>query len=124
SRVGSIRCFEVSAVPGSAGGPIVDGEGRVVGIGGLDLPRGTRRGVAPQRAGGSLALPIAALQRALAAFDLTAGQFADRAPVYRCPGCAEPYVVEDERCLACGQRLPHAWERDATCDESALAAAE
>ncbi len=118
-KVSHLRCFEIDAAPGSMGGPILDAGGRVIGVGGLDLPRGAkrRRGAPSPR---SLALPITALQRALAAFDLSTDQFAERSPVYRCVSCAEPYAAEEERCLACGQRLPHAWDDSETGIEAAI----
>ena len=124
-RIGPLRCFELDAPIASAGGPILDLDGRVIGVGGLDLPRGSRRrasiGAAdPRRA---LAIPIAALQRALAAVDIPAEQFAERAPTYRCPACSEPFQVKDERCLGCGRLLPHGWEIGDTARSPALAGA-
>ncbi|MEO5731576.1 MAG: serine protease [Byssovorax sp.] len=124
-RVGAIRCFEIDAVNASAGGPIIDVNGRVLGIGGLDLPRGSRRRAAPPVATRfAPAIPIAALQRAFAAFDLMAAQFETRVPTYRCPGCGDPYVASVDRCLTCGQRLPHAWEPNASSSTPTFAAAE
>ncbi len=96
-RVGPLRCFEIDAPASSVGGPIVDLDGRVIGIGGLDLPRGTRRhaegGAASLAAPGarSLAVPIVALSRALAAVDVGVEQFEGRGPTYRCPSCNEPF---------------------------------
>jgi len=138
SRIGPLRCFELDAPVTSCGGPIVDLEGRVIGIGGLDLPRGTRRRAHSEPGGPrSLAIPIAALQRALAAVDIPAAQFAERGPTYRCPACGEPFamgetpkpparpfVIQGERCLACGRLLPHAWELADTSRGAALAGAE
>ncbi|MEP7124261.1 MAG: serine protease [Byssovorax sp.] len=124
-RVGSIRCFEIDAVVTSAGGPIIDTTGSVLGICGLDLPRGARRRAMPlPSAGGSPAIPIAALQRAFAAFDLPPGQFDNRNPTYRCPGCGEPFTASADRCVTCGQRLPHAWEPSASSSTPSFAAAE
>jgi hypothetical protein len=124
-RVGSIRCFEIDAVVNSAGGPIIDTTGRVLGICGLDLPRGSRRRAVPAPAMSvSPAIPIAALQRAFAAFDLPPGQFDNRSPTYRCPGCGEPFAASVDRCVTCGQRLPHAWEPSATSATPSFAAAE
>ena len=124
-RIGPLRCFELDAPVTSCGGPIVDLDGRVIGVGGLDLPRGTRRRAsADQNAPRSLAIPIAALQRALAAVDVPAEQFAERTATYRCPACSEPYHVRDERCLACGRLLPHGWELPDTSRGPAIAGAE
>ena len=124
-RVGSIRCFEIDAVVNSAGGPIIDTTGRVLGICGLDLPRGSRRRAVPAPATGvSAAIPIAALQRAFAAFDLPPAQFDSRSPTYRCPGCGEPFAASSDRCVTCGQRLPHAWEPSASSSTPSFAAAE
>jgi hypothetical protein len=110
-RIGPLRCFEVDVPITSTGGPIVDLEGRLLGVGGLDLPRGTRRRAHQDPSGPrSLAIPIVALQRALAAVDVPAEQFAERSPTYRCPACSEPFAIHDERCLACGRLLPHGWE--------------
>jgi hypothetical protein len=124
ARIGPLRCFELDASLGSGGGPIVDLDGRVIGIGGLDLPRGTRRRApAGERgAGGSraLAVPIAALSRALSAVDVPVEQLERRSPTYRCPACNDPFRIHEERCLACGRLLPHGWEMA----DAALAGAE
>jgi hypothetical protein len=113
-KIGTVRCFEIDTALNSMGGPIVDLDGRVIGVGGLDLPRGNRRRIKPILERFTPALPITALQRALAAFDLPTDQFEDRAPIYRCPSCGEPFEVEHERCLTCGLRLPHSWEIEGT----------
>ncbi len=124
-RVGAIRCFEIDAVVPSSGGPIIDLGGRVLGIGGLDLPRGSRRrAVPPAPTRFAPAIPIAALQRAFAAFDLPTAQFENRNPTYRCPGCGEPYLASVDHCITCGQRLPHAWEPSASSSTPSFAVAE
>lgn len=122
-KIGQVRCFEVDTAVGSIGGPIVDLDGRVIGIGGLDLPRGNRRRFVPAAPRFSPALPITAIQRALAAFDLPTDQFEGRSPTYRCPGCGEPYAIENDRCLTCGYRLPHSWEVAGTTRATAAVAA-
>src|SRR4030095_11018553 len=102
----TVRCCGVDIAVASVGGPIVDLDGRVIGVGGLDLPRGNRRRAVRAGEGAerlSPALPITALHRALAAFDLPTEQFEGRTPTYRCPGCSEPFAIENERCLVCGQ---------------------
>jgi hypothetical protein len=123
-RIGPLRCFELDAPIASCGGPIVDLEGRVIGVGGLDLPRGTRRKADPEAARRSLAIPIAALSRALAAVDVAADQFEGRTPTYRCPACNEPFRVQDERCASCGRLLPHGWEIADADASASLAGAE
>jgi trypsin-like peptidase len=124
-RVGSIRCFEIDTIVASVGGPIIDTTGRVLGLCGLDLPRGSRRrAVPPPATSFSPAIPIAALQRAFAAFDLPPAQFDNRSPTYRCAGCGEPFSASVDRCVACGQRLPHAWEPSASTATPSFAAAE
>jgi hypothetical protein len=107
-RLGQSRFFEIELSPALVGdgGPIVDAAGRVIGIAGLDLRDLARWGGATAE---NLALPIASLHRAFAAFDLAASQLAERAPVYHCPACSAPFTGEDERCLACGRLLPRAW---------------
>jgi hypothetical protein len=128
ARVGPLRCFELDASLGSGGGPVVDLDGRVIGIGGLDLPRGTRRrALASERdapASCSLAIPVAALSRALSAVDVAVEQLEGRSPTYRCPSCNEPFQVQEERCLACGRLLPHGWEMADPARGAALAGAE
>jgi hypothetical protein len=124
-RIGPLRCFELDAPVTSCGGPIVDLDGRVIGVGGLDLPRGSRRRAVPDGAAPrSLAIPIAALSRALAAVDIAADQFEGRTPTYRCPACNESFQVKDERCGACGRLLPHAWEMSDPARGASLVGAE
>jgi hypothetical protein len=109
-RIGQLRCFEIDAEVASRGGPIVDLDGRIIGVGGLDLPRGSaRRATSTGTPTRSLAIPISALSRALAAVDIAPQQFEGRTPIYRCPTCTEPFAPRDERCGACGRLLPHAW---------------
>ena len=128
-RIGSLRCFELDASASSNGGPIVDLDGRVIGIGGLDLPRGSgRRALDSGHAGAaisrSLAIPIVALSRALAAVDVAIEQFAGKSPTYRCPACSAPFQTHDVRCLSCGRLLPHGWEPSSAAQRAALAGAE
>ncbi|MEO7328908.1 MAG: hypothetical protein ABI193_10040, partial [Minicystis sp.] len=121
--IGSARVFDLDAPLCASGSPLLDAEGRVLGIGGLDLPRGARRsGASPDQA--ATALPIHALQRVLATFDRPADKLADQTPIYNCPACAEPFALEHDRCLACGKRLPHAWELAETSPSARSAIAE
>jgi hypothetical protein len=99
-------------------------------VGGLYRPGGAapparrRDGALAAEPARALAIPIAALQRALAAVDVPAEQFAERSPTYRCPACNEPFQIQDERCLACGRLLPHGWETSDVDKGAALAGAE
>ena len=106
-KLGSTRCFEVDASLASAGGPVLDLDGRLIGVGGLDLPRGAWR-APPSPTTARIALPITAVQRSIATFDVPPAQLEGREPSYRCPSCGETYDAAYERCLACGARLPHA----------------
>ncbi len=128
-HIGPLRCFELDAPVASCGGPVVDLDGRAIGVGGVDLPRGARRsakaGTAdPEGRARSLAVPVAALSRALAAVDVAVEQFDGRLPTYRCPACSEPFAPQNERCSACGRTLPHGWEMGAAARNGALAGAE
>jgi hypothetical protein len=127
-RIGPLRCFELDASVDSCGGPIIDLDGRVIGVGGLDLPRGARRRAPSSERGAganrSLAIPIAALSRALSAADVAVEQFDARSPTYRCPTCNDPFQIQEERCLACGHLLPHGWEMADVARGASLAGAE
>ena len=116
-RIGPLRCFELDTAVTSCGGPVIDLDGRLIGVGGLDLPRGTRRRALPagqdgavRPPTGSLSIPITALSKALAAVDVAADQFEGHTPTYRCPSCNEPFQAADDRCLGCGRALPHTWD--------------
>lgn len=58
---------------------------------------------------GTLAVSIAALQPLLLALDRPALELRERAPIYRCPHCDEPFDVAMDWCLSCGRSLPHAF---------------
>lgn len=87
------------------GAPILDGEGRVIGVA-IESPRADAEPPAPGR---TSALAAGALQALLATVDRPAEELRDRAVVYRCPACTEPFEVEADRCGGCGRALPHAF---------------
>jgi hypothetical protein len=94
--------FEIDTVA-PLGAPVLDAEGRVVGVvatsplPGGDLP------------GHSTALSGSSFQALLTTVDRPLAELKERSPVYRCPSCEEPFDIESDRCLACGRMLPHAF---------------
>lgn len=94
--------FEIDA-PAPLGAVVLDLEGRVVGV----MVAPPRAAVDAALGGTTSALPGVALQGLLTAVDRPALELRERAPIYRCPSCEEPYDVALDRCLACGRALPH-----------------
>ncbi|WP_437936400.1 trypsin-like peptidase domain-containing protein [Sorangium sp. So ce341] len=99
---GQLPGFELD-VTAPLGAPVLDPEGRAIGVVAA-LP-----GVAGELPGHSAVLPAVAFQPLLALVDRPLGELRDRAPVYRCPACEEPFDIESDRCLGCGRLLPHAF---------------
>lgn len=89
------------------GAPLLDTEGRVVGLLAASPRAAGEASASPGLPGGASALPAAALAALLASIDRPALELRERAPIYRCPGCEEPYDVAADRCLGCGRALPH-----------------
>lgn len=87
---------------GPAGGPLVDAEGRAIGI--LVRDAAPRSPCAPLRR--ATALPAAELRVALRPIE-SASDLPRRSPIYRCPTCTSPFVPDLDSCLACGLPLPH-----------------
>ncbi len=94
---------------GPAGGPLVDVEGRAIGI----LVRDPAHPVVNARNPGAraslrraTALPAAELRAALRPIE-SASDLPRRSPIYRCPTCTSPFVPDLDSCLACGLPLPH-----------------
>jgi hypothetical protein len=87
---------------GPAGGPLIDTEQRAVGLvtscPPVHIAKPERRRI--------FAIPAATVRLALHPLEL-ASDLAEQSPVYRCPGCASPFVPEHDACLACGAPLPH-----------------
>ncbi|WP_437673655.1 trypsin-like peptidase domain-containing protein [Sorangium sp. So ce131] len=99
---GLLPAFELDlAAP--LGAPVLDADGRVLGL--VAAPVGAL-GELP---GHSVVLPAGSLQPLLAPLDRPLLELRDRAPVYRCPACEEPFDIEEDRCLGCGRLLPHAF---------------
>ncbi|AUX26163.1 serine protease [Sorangium cellulosum] len=92
--------LDVAAPPGAA---VLDTDGRVLGV--IAAPAGAP-GELP---GHSVVLPVGSLQPLLGSVDRPLLDLRDRAPVYRCPACEEPFDIESDRCLGCGRLLPHAF---------------
>lgn len=85
-----------------AGGPLIDPEGRAVGLVTSSSPAHIAR-PEPRR---TFAIPAAALRLALRPLE-RAADLAQWSPEYRCPGCTRPFVPEHDACLGCGAPLPH-----------------
>ena len=99
--------FEIDA-PVPLGSALIDAEGRVVGV----VAAATRSAAEPALAAPGVftgALHAAALTALLQAVDRPAPELRERAPIYRCPSCEEPYDVAADRFLSCGRALPHAF---------------
>lgn len=98
---------------GPAGGPLVDAEGRAIGI--LVRDPAPRAAVGPRSSGAPLrratALPAAELRVALRPIE-SASDLPRRSPIYRCPTCTSPFVPDLDSCLACGLPLPHPFASD------------
>ncbi|WP_437982126.1 trypsin-like peptidase domain-containing protein [Sorangium sp. So ce117] len=99
---GQLPAFELD-VAAPLGAPVLDPEGRVIGV--VAAPSGA----AGELAGHCVVVPAGAFQPLLALGDRSLAELRDRAPVYRCPACEEPFDVECDRCLGCGRLLPHAY---------------
>lgn len=103
---------------GPAGGPLVDVEGRAIGIlvrdashlarSAGDCPPGSAARAPARRA---TALPAAELRTALRPIE-SASDLPRRSPIYRCPQCTSPFVPDLDSCLACGLPLPHPFPPD------------
>ncbi len=99
---GQLPGFELD-VAAPLGAPVLDPEGRVIGV------VAAMSGVLGELPGHSAVLPAGAFQPLLASVDRPLAELRDRAPVYRCPVCEEPFDIESDRCLGCGRLLPHAF---------------
>ncbi|WP_438016098.1 trypsin-like peptidase domain-containing protein [Sorangium sp. So ce315] len=100
---GQLPAFELD-VAAPLGAPVLDPEGRVLGV--VAAPSGAPSGELP---GHCVVLPAGAFQPLLASADRPLVELRERAPVYRCPACEEPFDIESDRCLGCGRLLPHAF---------------
>ncbi|WP_437966367.1 trypsin-like peptidase domain-containing protein [Sorangium sp. So ce260] len=99
---GQLPAFELD-VAAPLGAPVLDPEGRVIGL--VAAPSGAL----VELPGHGAVLPAGAFQPLLALADRPLVELRDRAPVYRCPACEEPFDIESDRCLGCGRLLPHAF---------------
>ncbi|AKT43969.1 trypsin-like peptidase domain-containing protein [Chondromyces crocatus] len=90
--------------PAPLGAALLDADGRVVGM--VTAAPGKS---AEANATGTSALPASTLGTLLDALDRPLTELRDRAPIYRCPACDDPYDIGADRCGTCGRALPHAF---------------
>ena len=83
--------------PGNSGGPLVDGDGRVVGV---------NTGIVRDGQNLGLAVPVPSFFEALRGFARPADVLTDATPSFACPDCSTPYDPGTDRCLCCGLQLP------------------
>ena len=108
---GATERFDTDAEAiGPAGGPLVDAEGRAIGILVRDPAShllASARNAGPRASlRRATALPAAELRAALRPIE-SASDLPRRSPIYRCPTCTSPFVPDLDSCLACGLPLPH-----------------
>lgn len=83
--------------PSAAGAPLLDMDGRVLGM--------------FNRAGSEgMATPMSALETALAELDRPPSELASQRPSFRCAACGSTLDPSDERCAACGAPPPGAYD--------------
>ena len=87
--------------PGNSGGPLVDEDGRVIGVNTFLRP-GQNLG---------FAVPIHLFGHVLNRLSVAPSEALALEPVYRCLGCEAPFNPRTERCVRCGRAVPGA-ERD------------
>jgi serine protease Do len=85
--------------PGNSGGPLVDREGRVLGVNKFVFARAQSLG---------FAVPVHLFEGRLPAFGGDRSSLAGMRARYLCVECEAPFDVNDERCLRCGAAVPYA----------------
>ena len=83
--------------PGNSGGPLVDEDGRVVGINKMISAGGQNIG---------FAVPIHMVEADLADHGGAHAEVLARGPTYRCPECTTPFDPTGTDCLKCGATIP------------------
>lgn len=96
---------DLASRTGRGGCPAIDAGGNVLGI----ITAGPHVGKGVNERSCRL-LPIGFVSRDMRPFEIAAADIGERALVYRCAVCSEPFTAENDRCHACGALLPHAFE--------------
>lgn len=96
---------DLASRTGRGGCPAIDATGNVLGV----ITAGPHAGRGVNERSCRL-LPAAFFSRDMRPFDVAVSDIGERALVYRCAACSEPFTAEYERCHACGALLPHAFE--------------
>lgn len=100
---------------GNSGGPLLDVEGRVLGVNTWIHARGRNLG---------FAVPVDAFREALERHAGASASILALHPVYCCIECQVSYEPRDGRCLACGAPIPYAAELGGLAEAQAFFQAE
>lgn len=99
---------DLASRAGRGGCPVIDATGSAIGV----ITAGPHAGRGVNERSCRL-LPAAFFLRDMRSLDVPAVDIGERALVYRCAACSEPFTAENERCQVCGALLPHAFEMPA-----------
>jgi serine protease Do len=115
--VGGVPYLQTDAAlnPGNSGGPLLDEQGRVLGVNTWIRRDGQSLG---------FAVPVHLFQKELARYAGPPAQVLAMSAAYRCVECDTPYDAQDDRCLACGAAVPFSGGRGVVLYDQAYAYAE
>lgn len=106
--IGGLPFLQIDAAPAPElqGAPLVDIEGRVLGV--VTHPSAVSGGNGyDEDEHPGLILPLVALEPALGRLAGSPASLVGQEPTYECPACATAFTPDTDRCLHCGALLPH-----------------